>query len=206
MTTRARSIMLCLLLVSAAAHGGNDEGLAAFAHRDYRLAIREFSNAAIAGDTSAVANLIYMGACGEKDDELAQIIRTSEDDIWQVMRKAADGGNAAARFWVTFAAVFSGGAQPPVDELKETSRLAAERGLIEAMDGLGNLLARTNDPAAAYAWFSLAAKRGAEQALEKRDRAAGQLTSAQRAEADATLAKLESSVPRLRIIDVGGCK
>lgn len=206
MTTRARSIVLCLFLVSAAAHGGNDDGLAAFGHHDYRLAIREFSSAAIAGDTSAVANLIYMGACGEKDDELSQIIRTSEDDIWQVMRKAADGGNAAARFWVTFAALFTGSAQPPQDEVIETARLAAERGLVEAMDGLGNLLARANNPAGAYPWFTLAAKRGAEQAVDKRDRIASQLTSAQRTEAEATAAKLESSVPTLKTIDVAACK
>ena len=206
MTIRARSILLCLLLMSAAAHAGNDDGLAAFSHRDYPLAIRQFSSAAIAGDTSAVANLIYMGACAEKDGELAQIVRTSEDEIWQVMRKAADGGNAAARFWVTFAALFTGSAPPPPDEVKETSRLAAERGLVEAMDGLGNLLARANDPAGAYPWFALAAKRGAEQAVDKRDRVASKLTSAQLTEADATVAKLESSIPRLKTIDVGACK
>jgi TPR repeat protein len=206
MTTRAAGSVLLSLLISTGALAGNDEGLSAFNRHDYRVAIREFSSAALAGDTSAVANLVYMGACGEKDSELAEILRTSEDDIWKTLRKAGEDGNAAARFWVTFAALFSGASPPPMDQVKDAARAAAERGLIEAMDGLGNLLSGSNDPAGAYTWFTLAAKRGADQAAGKRERVAAQLTPAERSQAEATATKLEASIPRLKIIDVGACR
>ena len=98
LNVRARMVAVFLLMslvpmavLSAAAHAGLDEGVAAYNRGDYPTALSEFRPLAEKGDTSAQNRLghMYMQGQGVARDTAAAIA------LW---RKAADAGHATAQF------------------------------------------------------------------------------------------------------------
>jgi TPR repeat protein len=140
-----------------------DNAMAAYQRGDYSNAYREFFTAAKQGDDDALVSLWQMadGGCGSPPEEVSTLLKTN-----------FGRGNATSRFLWAYAA-YEGGAATK----EQTMALSASPPLVEAsaregfpfaMFMTGNfymgptsLLVRApRDPLQAFAWYSLAIRRG----------------------------------------------
>ena len=146
-----------MAVLSAAAHAGLDEGVAAYNRGDYPTALSEFRPLAEKGDTSAQNRLghMYMQGQGVARDTAAAIA------LW---RKAADAGHATAQFNLSVAYGIGAGVPRDAAEAERWLRKSAGQGLPSAQNVLASRyavgLGVEKDEQLAVAWWRRAAAQG----------------------------------------------
>ena len=177
----AVGIVVAVGLSAPAAAGAWEDGIAAYRRGDYAEAVRFMSAAAEAGVVAAQFNLgvAYASGTGTGQDYRESI-------KW--FRRAADQGVAPAQF--NLGVIYQRGLGVPQDHA-EAARWyleAADRNDSRAQFEIGVKLAQgdgtAEDKVAALKWLILAAINGEANAAMHRDIVAGDLTAAERAEAD----------------------
>ena len=177
----AAGVVVAVALSEPALAGAWEDGVAAYKRGDYAEAVRFMSVAAEDGDVAAQFNLgvAYASGTGTERDYGKSI-------AW--FRRAADQGAASAQF--NLGVIYQRGLGVPQDHAEaarwyllaadaDNSRAQLEIGIKLAHgDGIGE------DKVAALKWLILAAINGEANAAMHRDIVAGDLTAAERAEAD----------------------
>lgn len=177
---------LSILVISCSSRGvvsteapvrvGFEEGLRAYEHGDYAVALKQFRPLAENGDADAQFHLGGMYFNG-------QGVPQSYNEALKWFRKAAEQGHARAQN--NLGGMYNEGHGVPQDdeEAARWYRKAAEQGLGYAQYNLGFKYGRgegvPRDYVLAHMWFSLAAKNGIQTAIKLRDAAAAFLTPAQ---------------------------
>ena len=177
----AAGVVAAAALLEPAFAGAWEDGVAAYGRGDYAEAVRFMSVAAEAGDVAAEYNLgiAYASGTGTERD-YGQSIK------W--FRRAADQGAAPAQF--NLGVIYQRGLGVPQDyaEAAKWYLKAAEGDEPRAQLEIGLKLAEGQgiavDKVVALKWLILAAINGEKNAAMHRDIVAGDLTQAQREEAD----------------------
>lgn len=176
---RLTAFVLCLSLASPA-WAGFQEGLLAYARRDYATAQKEWQLPAEHGLAAAQYNLGTLYATGRGvAKDIATALR------WY--RKAADQGLVSAQY--TLGNMYATGQGVPMSIAQALSwyRKAADQGLAKAQYNLGVLYGNgqgvPQDYVQAHLWFALAAAQGDKDALANRDLVINAMTAAEIAEA-----------------------
>lgn len=171
-----RMVLPLLLAVYGPAWGGYKEGLAAIQRGDYGDALSEWQPVAEQGNASAQYNLgqLYRDGLGVTQDY-------KEAEKWY--RMAAQQGFRDAQYNLAFMHYKGYGVPQNYKEAMKWYLSAAENGLAAAQFTLGVMYLNgegvPKDNVQAYMWFSLARANGIEEATQKQDVAATQMTYSQ---------------------------
>ncbi len=177
---KAAIVALILALAAPVAAGPFEDGQSAYSRGNYSTAVRLWRPLADQGYARAQANLGFMYSSGRGvPQNYTQAVK------WY--RKAAEQGNAEAQ--ANVGGMYRQGRGVPQDnaEAAKRFRLAAEQGYVRAQYNLGYMYADgqgvTQNSVQAHMWLNLADREGLESAAIIRDLVAGEMTSAQIAEA-----------------------
>lgn len=164
------------LFVSALVQAGFNEGLDAYSHEDFPVALKEFKALADSGDRYAQFNLGVMHALG-------QGVRKDEEAAIGWYRKAAEQGLASAQFNLGQAYEEAYGVSRDEAVAVNWYRKAADQDYSRAQFNLGLMYARglgvKPDIVQAYKWFHLAALGGEPYAERNRNNAEKKMTAKQ---------------------------
>lgn len=147
------------------------------------------TKAAEQGDSHSQVKLgnMYLGGTGVPQDDKQAV-------TW--FRKSAEQGDPLGQFALGF--VYRGGRGVPQDDKQAIIwfRKSAEQGFGPGQFYLGRMYRDGQDYLTAYAWLSLAASEGVEDAAKHRDSAAYGFTPAQRSKAQALAAELQAKIDK----------
>ncbi|MDB5447877.1 MAG: Localization factor PodJS [Phenylobacterium sp.] len=154
-----------------------------------------------AGEPGALARLKAIAEAGHPPAQfyLGKLYETGGRGVKQNLAearrwtgKAAEGGDAAAMHNLALFAFRGEGGPQDLTSAARWFKAAAERGIVDSQYNLGLLYqagsGAAHDPAQAYAWFAIAAAGGDAQARANAIALQRQLSPAQRAAADRTIA------------------
>ena len=196
----ARVSMLVLLCASRVAWAGYEEGVEAFERRDCTAAFQEMEEAELLGDSRALATSLSFNR------QCCLTPAPSEKHLDDSLCKSADAGNAAAKFLIVWGRAAVGrdacGRLGNPDTSTATVFMAAEQGFPMAMGASGELYeqdSRTTDPVRAYAWYSLAARRGISFESASAQRVKAKLSAEELSRGDQLVEELDGRVPRARM-------
>jgi TPR repeat protein len=195
------NLVFCLIpyIVASSVWAAYPDALAAAERGDYAGAYQQFSELAEKGNTDALVNmwLLTEESCGlKKSPALAD----------ELICKAVSAGNVHARAWAALSNMFAAPLCPTwtfnQGEFPAITLASAMRGNVAAMLWSGKIYENggTPDPVSAYAWYTLASKRGASEAQEDADSIAKRLSVDDRVRAQELAEKLDRDTEKAQVL------
>jgi hypothetical protein len=192
--------MLVLLCASPVAWAGYEQGVEAFERRDCTTAFQQMEEAELLGDSRALATSLSFNR------QCCLTPAPSEQHLDDSLCKSAEAGNAAAKFLVVWGRAVVGrdacGRLSNPAASTTTVFTAAEQGFPMAMAASGEIYeqdSQATDLVRAYAWYSLAARRGISFESASAQRVKPKLSAEELSRGDQLVEELDARIPRARM-------
>ena len=173
--------------------------MAAAEKGDYARAYQEFSELADKGDTDALVNMSILTdeSCG---------LNKPPDLPSELICKAVAANNVHARFLAALGSMFAAPVCPKwtfaQNDFLAVTLASAAQGYVSAMLWSAKIYENGHAPDSvrAYAWYTVASKRGESEAQQEADRVAKRLSIDERARAKGLAETLDHDTPSARLL------